>query len=110
MTIRDIWFRSIYAVLIVVVSYLLLVCAVGPRWVGAILGVLTPVLGPQGAAFAVVIIFVTFPVLLAVGVFTAVDRYARAKRDGEMETRCRKCRHILRGLTEPRCPECGEPI
>ena len=25
-------------------------------------------------------------------------------------TRCRKCRHILRGITEPRCPECGEPI
>lgn len=25
-------------------------------------------------------------------------------------TRCRKCNHILRGLTEPRCPECGEAI
>lgn len=29
---------------------------------------------------------------------------------GDDETRCRKCRHILRGLTEPRCPECGESI
>ena len=26
------------------------------------------------------------------------------------ETRCRKCNYILRGLTEPRCPECGERI
>lgn len=26
------------------------------------------------------------------------------------EPRCRKCRYILRGLSEPRCPECGEPI
>ena len=26
------------------------------------------------------------------------------------ETRCRKCSYILRGLTEPRCPECGEGI
>ena len=26
------------------------------------------------------------------------------------ETRCRKCRHILRGLSEPRCPECGTVI
>ena len=26
------------------------------------------------------------------------------------ELRCRKCRYILRGLSEPRCPECGEPI
>ncbi len=25
-------------------------------------------------------------------------------------TRCRKCRHILRGISEPRCPECGEHI
>lgn len=30
------------------------------------------------------------------------------RRDNE--TRCRKCGHILRGLSEPRCPECGEPI
>ena len=27
-----------------------------------------------------------------------------------LETRCRKCNYILRGLTEPRCPECGERI
>ena len=26
------------------------------------------------------------------------------------ETRCRKRSYILRGLTEPRCPECGEQI
>ena len=29
---------------------------------------------------------------------------------GDNETRCRKCRYILRGITEPRCPECGTPI
>ncbi|MEW6250587.1 MAG: hypothetical protein AB1716_08055 [Planctomycetota bacterium] len=32
---------------------------------------------------------------------------ARARED---ETRCRKCGYILRGLSEPRCPECGERI
>jgi len=26
------------------------------------------------------------------------------------ETRCRKCQYILRGIPEPRCPECGENI
>jgi hypothetical protein len=26
------------------------------------------------------------------------------------ETYCRKCGHILRGISEPRCPECGEKI
>ncbi len=29
---------------------------------------------------------------------------------GHNETRCRKCGYILRGITEPRCPECGERI
>ena len=36
-------------------------------------------------------------------------RYYRAKGQDD-ETRCRKCDYILRGLTEPRCPECGERI
>lgn len=35
-------------------------------------------------------------------------RYAPPARDGE--THCRQCNYILRGLTEPRCPECGEKI
>lgn len=26
------------------------------------------------------------------------------------ESHCRRCGYILRGLTIPRCPECGEPI
>ena len=26
------------------------------------------------------------------------------------ETRCRKCGYILRGISEPRCSECGERI
>ncbi len=30
--------------------------------------------------------------------------------DGRRVTRCRRCRHVLRKLSEPRCPECGEPI
>ncbi len=28
----------------------------------------------------------------------------------EPDTRCRKCRYILRGISAPRCPECGERI
>lgn len=28
----------------------------------------------------------------------------------DTETRCRKCDYILRGISEPRCPECGERI
>jgi len=32
----------------------------------------------------------------------------REKKDGY--TRCGKCGYILKGLTEPRCSECGERI
>jgi len=28
----------------------------------------------------------------------------------QAETRCRRCGYILRGISEPRCPECGEQI
>jgi hypothetical protein len=31
-------------------------------------------------------------------------------RPEDSETKCRKCGYILRGLPEPRCPECGERI
>jgi len=31
-------------------------------------------------------------------------------RPKQLETRCRKCQYILKGITEPRCPECGERI
>ena len=33
-----------------------------------------------------------------------------ARRGVAGETRCRKCDYILRGISEPRCPECGERI
>lgn len=28
----------------------------------------------------------------------------------DTETRCRKCGYILKGLSKPECPECGEVI
>ena len=42
--------------------------------------------------------------------YTAVAAIIRTRREFDNETRCRKCRYILRGIPEPRCPECGEPI
>jgi hypothetical protein len=35
-------------------------------------------------------------------------RYATQR--SENETYCRRCGYILRGLKDPRCSECGEPI
>lgn len=40
--------------------------------------------------------------------YADLDRIDELTEEGH--TRCRKCRHILKGLTAPRCPECGEPI
>jgi RNA polymerase subunit RPABC4/transcription elongation factor Spt4 len=37
----------------------------------------------------------------------AFSARTRRKQSIDSETRCRKCNYILRGLTEPRCPECG---
>ncbi len=35
-------------------------------------------------------------------------RFGRPHVDGH--SHCRRCDYILYGLTQPRCPECGEPI
>jgi hypothetical protein len=45
-----------------------------------------------------------------VGIFAyaALSYASRSRHD--KETHCRKCHYILRGITEPRCPECGERI
>ena len=51
----------------------------------------------------------------AIFVLAALGAYGIATRVLERkptvgETRCRKCSYILRGISEPRCPECGERI
>jgi hypothetical protein len=35
---------------------------------------------------------------------------ANQRRPSNCECLCRKCGYILRGISEPRCPECGERI
>src|SRR5262245_50444698 len=37
-----------------------------------------------------------------------ITKYLKPLSLMDSETRCRKCRYILRGITEPRCSECGE--
>src|SRR5262245_33394431 len=58
-------------------------------------------------AFALV--FIAPIALIALTTFSLLSLWRRPfSRDGE--TRCRKCDYILRGISEPRCPECGERI
>jgi len=51
---------------------------------------------------------VTSKVLSLPGVVAAI-LICRRKSD-DTETRCRRCGYILRGITAPRCPECGGKI
>jgi len=54
------------------------------------------------------IIFI--PVLIVPIAIYGVLTYRYGPRPIDRETRCRKCGYILRGISEPRCPECGERI
>ena len=87
-----------------------------------------------GSPFAILALFLYFAVLAAleplgfglsfvVGTLVLVTPQAITllfygylmKRYGpramlERETRCRKCGYILKGISEPRCSECGERI
>jgi hypothetical protein len=54
-------------------------------------------------------IVLTLPsVVAAVVAYGILTRPFRHAPDGELH--CRRCNHNLRGLSEPRCPECGEAI
>lgn len=46
---------------------------------------------------------------LAIAVYVYLSK-RHADLPWRRETRCRICGYILRGITEPRCPECGERI
>ncbi len=64
------------------------------------------VFGHPFATFAITLALTVPGLLVAVFVHRALAKHALA--DGEC--RCRKCGYILRGLSEPRCPECGERL
>lgn len=52
-------------------------------------------------------LFTVTPVLCAYGV---VSKLFSPENQSGYEMQCRKCRYILKGISEPRCPECGEWI
>ena len=110
MNIRERWFRTLSTVAIAALLYLIVIAVIGPAWTMRIIGWLQGPLGRSGAAMATVILFAVPPALFAIGAFTLLESHRKAARRGDDETRCRRCHHILRGLTEPRCPECGERI
>jgi hypothetical protein len=66
---------------------------------------------PRGVHVAETMIVDFLPVLI-VGfvVYGVLTRLWGPVCQTDNETRCRKCGYILRGISEPRCPECGERI
>jgi hypothetical protein len=51
---------------------------------------------------------VFLPTLVAVSAYAWLTvRYGTVLQD---QPRCRKCGYLLRGLSRPQCPECGEHI
>ncbi|GMU24131.1 MAG: hypothetical protein AMXMBFR13_42080 [Phycisphaerae bacterium] len=65
--------------------------------------------GNWGAALGVAVGYFLPVLLLAFGVYGLTTRLC-FRRTLDQETRCRQCGYILRGISEPRCPECGERI
>lgn len=55
---------------------------------------------------AVLSVFLLSPAVAVVVHGRLIRRYGLEPR----ETCCRRCGYILRGISEPRCPECGERI
>jgi hypothetical protein len=60
------------------------------------------------AEFIAVALLSAVLVAIALGLDAALRK--AGGRDADDLPHCRRCDHILRGLSEPRCPECGEPI
>jgi hypothetical protein len=64
-------------------------------------------LGDGPALMLTVLLLATPPMLVGILTF-ALFRYRHEWNDGHLH--CLKCGYILKGLSEPRCPECGERI
>ena len=89
-----------------VAARVFLLAALGPTLGGSLLGVGVGVIqGAHGAAMltpALLIVVVWFCVVGGLAWLSGVRRLRRAYTGS-----CLKCRYDLRGLPEPRCPECG---
>ena len=71
------------------------------------LDVLLPLVGDILAVTAVVLSLATPPAVCALLFFCWLVPAPRV-HDGHLH--CLKCGYILKGLSEPRCPECGQRI
>ena len=65
--------------------------------------------GIWGGGVLIFIVVLVIPNILVLGTYGFLTlRYGDPPVG--LESRCRNCGYILQGITEPRCPECGERI
>ena len=92
------------------VWFQLLIAGLGPTWLAEPVRAVGDAIADLAGGFVAGLSVMTLPMatvpVLAYGLLSW--RFGPSQRDREL--RCRKCSYILRGLTEPRCPECGEGI
>jgi hypothetical protein len=99
------WRATIAGVVGIGTAIVVGVGAHGPGWLLDVFHILERRIGE----IAALIIILCTPTAFAVaGTYALLTHYLGPRTD--LETRCRKCRYILRGISEPRCPECGERI
>src|SRR4026209_494990 len=72
--------------------------------------VLTSIAGIAREPIPVAIVFFVPCAVLVFSIDAALIRMFPSVHVLDCETRCCKCGYILRGITEPRCPECGERV
>ena len=62
-------------------------------------------------SFSVSAVVMLIPIFaIGLGIYGALTWQFGPGSAASRETLCRKCGYILRGLVDPRCPECGERI
>ena len=74
-------------------------------WIGIYVRIYKACTAPIGVA---IVFFI--PILLVSVSICGVLTKKYGPKTYDLETRCRKCGYILRGIPEPRCSECGEKI
>ena len=81
------------------------------RWtISGLLWSVDDFLGSTGYTISFILLLCSIPAMFVVILKyrSLTKKYATPVFDSEI--RCRNCGYILRGITEPRCPECWEKI
>jgi hypothetical protein len=83
----------------------------GRSYFAVVDALLRPWMSPEWKTAVGHVIFASLPpLILMFVVYYACGKYVQEAEALPEETLCRGCGYILRGLSEPRCPECGERI